>query len=58
VGLTAGTQIIAVKCVAYDRNRLKDAIKAAKTDSAAIELLVKNSDRYGSFRIDYHDRPY
>ena len=54
-GLTAGTQIVAVNGVAYDSARLKEVVKAAVTDPAAIELLVKNGDRYSTARIDYHD---
>jgi predicted metalloprotease with PDZ domain len=54
-GLTVGTQIVAVNGIAYETDRLKDTIKAAKNDSAAIELLVKNGDRYRSVHIDYHD---
>ena len=55
VGLTAGTQIVAVNGVAYDSDRLRDIVKAAKTSAAAIELLVKNGDRYTTVRFDYHD---
>jgi predicted metalloprotease with PDZ domain len=54
-GLTVGTQIIAVDGVAYDSDRLRDIVKAAKTSNAAIELLVKNGDRYSTVPIDYHD---
>ena len=54
-GLTVGTQIIAVNGVAFDADRLKTAIKDAKTASAAIELLVKNGDRFRTVKIDYHD---
>jgi predicted metalloprotease with PDZ domain len=54
-GLTVGTQIIAVDGVSFDVDRLKDAIKTAKNSGAAIELLVKNGDRYRTVRIDYHD---
>jgi predicted metalloprotease with PDZ domain len=54
-GLTVGTQIIAVDSVAYDSDRLRDIVKAAKTSNAAIELLVKNGDRYSTVRIEYHD---
>ena len=53
--LTIGAQIIAVDGTAYSGDRLKDAIKDAKTTGAAIELLVKNGDRYRTVRIDYHD---
>jgi predicted metalloprotease with PDZ domain len=54
-GLTVGTQLIAVNGVAYDKDRLLAIIKAAKTDNAPIEFLVKNGDRYSTVRIDYHD---
>ncbi|MBV8754784.1 MAG: M61 family metallopeptidase [Hyphomicrobiales bacterium] len=54
-GLTVGAQLIAVNGVAYDKDRLLAVIKAAKTDNAPIEFLVKNGDRYSTVRIDYHD---
>jgi predicted metalloprotease with PDZ domain len=54
-GLTVGTQIIAVDGLAYDNDRLKDSIKAAEKNSAPIEVLIKNGDRYSTVRIDYHD---
>jgi predicted metalloprotease with PDZ domain len=54
-GLTAGTQLVAVDGVSYDKDRLQAIIKAAKTGGEAIELLVKNGDRYSTVRIDYHD---
>ncbi len=54
-GLTVGTQIVAVDGVAYDGDRLKDAIRSAKQNTKPIELLVRNGDRYRTVRIDYHD---
>jgi predicted metalloprotease with PDZ domain len=54
-GLTVGTQIIAVDGAAFDPDRLKDAIKNAKSSGPAIELLVKDEDRYRTIRLDYHD---
>jgi predicted metalloprotease with PDZ domain len=54
-GLTAGTQLVAVDGVAYDKDRLTAIIKAAKTDNAPIDFIVKNGDRYSTVRIDYHD---
>jgi predicted metalloprotease with PDZ domain len=55
VGLTVGTQIIAVNGIALDADQLKSAIKDASKTKTAIELLVKNSDRYRTVKIDYHD---
>ncbi len=53
--LTLGTQIIAINGTAFDADRLKDAIQEAKKNGAAIELLVKNVDRFRTVRFDYHD---
>lgn len=55
VGLTVGTQVIAVDGTSFDADRLKSAIQDAKKSGAAIELLVKNSDRFRTVRFDYHD---
>jgi predicted metalloprotease with PDZ domain len=55
IGLTVGTQIIAVNGIAFDADRLKSAIKDANKTGAAIELLVKNGDRYRTVKFDYHD---
>lgn len=54
-GLTVGSQIVAVNGTAYDPDRLRDAVKAAKTASDPIELLIRNGDRYRTVRVDYHD---
>lgn len=54
-GLTSGVQIVAVNGVAYEADRLKDAVRASKGGSGGLELLVKNGDRYRTVRIDYHD---
>ena len=53
--LTVGAQIVAVNGVSYDSDRLKGAVTEAKQASAGIELLVKNADRYGTVRFDYHE---
>jgi predicted metalloprotease with PDZ domain len=54
-GLTVGTQLVAVNGEPYDKDRLMAMIKAAKTDSAPLEFIVKNGNRYATVRIDYHD---
>ena len=54
-GLAPGDRIAAVNGLALDgADTLTDAIKAAKTDAAPIELLVRNGSRYRTARIDYH----
>jgi len=54
-GLAKGTTLVAVNGRAYTYELLRDTIAAAKTDTAPLELLVKNFDRYRTVRIDYHD---
>ncbi|HEY2069042.1 MAG TPA: hypothetical protein VGG48_05770 [Rhizomicrobium sp.] len=53
-GVTAGSQIVAVNDIAYDSDRLKDAVKAAKTAKEPIRLLVKRGDVFRVIAIDYH----
>ncbi len=52
-GITTGAQIIAVNNIAYDADKLKDAIKDAKKDGTPIELLLKNGDRFSTVSFDY-----
>lgn len=52
-GFTVATQIIAVNGLAYEDSRINAAITTAKTSGAAIELLVKNGDRYSTVSFDY-----
>ena len=51
-GLTVSDKIIAVNGIAYDADRLKEAIKAAK-EGAPISLIVKDGDHYRTVAIDY-----
>jgi predicted metalloprotease with PDZ domain len=53
MGLTIGTQMIAVGGTTFSADLVKDAIKNAKTTGAPVELLVKNGDRYRTVRMDY-----
>jgi predicted metalloprotease with PDZ domain len=53
--LTSGMQVLAINGVAYDVDVLKDAITAAKSAPAPIELIVKNGDRFLVVNVDYHD---
>ncbi len=55
-GLTQGVTLVAVNSESYDADKLKDAIKAAaKPGAVAIELLIKDGDRYRTVKIDYHN---
>ena len=53
-GIGSGTTVVAVNGQAYAQDVLEEAIKAAKDSTTAIELLVKEFDRYRTVRIDYH----
>ncbi len=54
-GLTLGAKLIAVNGVAYDAERLKTAITAAKTTQKPIALLIKTGDHYRTIEIAYFD---
>ena len=51
-GLTVGGKLLAVNGIAYDADRLKEAITAAKT-GAPLDLIVKNGDHFRTVRLDY-----
>jgi predicted metalloprotease with PDZ domain len=53
-GLTTGMRVIAVNGLPYDADTLIDALKAAETTTAPLELIVKTADRFKVVRIDYH----
>jgi len=53
-GLAPGMTIVAVNGREYGNDMLKDAVTEAKDGKAPVELLVKQSDRYETVRIDYH----
>jgi predicted metalloprotease with PDZ domain len=53
-GIGTGTTIVAVNGMAYDKDVLEDAVKAAKDDKAPIELMLREFDRYRTVKIDYH----
>ena len=54
-GLVPDLTIVAVNGRDFSTDALKDAVTAAKTSSAPIELLVKNVDVYSTVKIDYHE---
>lgn len=54
-GLTQGLVLLAVNGLAYNPDRLRAAITAAKGGPSPIELLFKQGERYVTLPIDYHD---
>jgi predicted metalloprotease with PDZ domain len=53
-GVTTGATLVAVNGHAFNREVLKDAIAAAKSDTRPIELLLKYQDEYRTVPVDYH----
>jgi predicted metalloprotease with PDZ domain len=52
-GLVPGLTLVAVNGKDYSPDALKDAVTAAKSGNAPIELLVKNVDIYSTVKVDY-----
>ena len=53
-GIGPGMKVIAVNGRHFSGEVLRDAIKAAKTGTVPIDLLVENTDYYKTYKIDYH----
>ena len=54
-GVSTGSTLVAVNGHAYTTDALQDAITAAKTSKAPIQLLLKYQDEYRTVSVDYHD---
>jgi predicted metalloprotease with PDZ domain len=52
-GLTIGTQIVSVNGTAFSGERVRDAVREGQRSGAAIELAVKNGDRYRTVSFAY-----
>jgi hypothetical protein len=50
-----GNQIVAVNGITFDIEDLKRAITDAKQTGDAIEILIKDGDRYRTVSIEYRD---
>jgi predicted metalloprotease with PDZ domain len=53
-GIGPGMTIVAVNGHKFSSDAWHDAIAAAKTGSAPIELIVENSDYFRTIKLDYH----
>nr|MEA2798788.1 hypothetical protein [Phenylobacterium sp.] len=53
-GLAVGGKLLAVNGIAYDADRLKEAITGAKKGGPPLSLLVKSGDHYRTVDVDYH----
>ena len=53
-GIGPGMTLVAVNRRKFTADILRDALRAAKTDSPPIELLIENATYYKTYKIDYH----
>jgi predicted metalloprotease with PDZ domain len=53
-GIGPGMTLVAVDGREYKKERLEDAVKAAKDGKAPIALMVKDFDQYRTINLDYH----
>jgi predicted metalloprotease with PDZ domain len=53
-GIGPGMKLIAVNGRQFSTEELHDALKAGKTGSDPLELLVENADYYKTYKLDYH----
>jgi predicted metalloprotease with PDZ domain len=53
-GVSPSTKLVAVNGRQYFPVILREAVQAAVTKTAAIELLLKNGEYYQTVKIDYH----
>ena len=49
-----GMKLIAVNGHQYSPEVLRDALRAGKSSTAPLELLVENTDYYKTYALDYH----
>ena len=54
-GVSTGATLVSVNGTAYTRDVLSDAITAAKSDKAPIQLLLKYQGEFKTVLVDYHD---
>jgi predicted metalloprotease with PDZ domain len=53
-GIGPGMKVIAVNGRAFSPAVFHDALKAGKTSSEPLELLVENTEYYKTYKLDYH----
>ena len=53
-GIGPGMKVVAVNGSHFSPDVLSDVLKAAKSSSEPIELLVDNAEYYRTYKVDYH----
>lgn len=54
-GIGPGMKVVAVNGRKFTKGVLQDALREGKNSSAALELLVENTDYYKTYKLDYHE---
>ena len=54
-GIGPGMKVAAVNGRRFSADVLSDVLKAAKSSSEPVELLIENTEYFKVFKIDYHD---
>jgi predicted metalloprotease with PDZ domain len=53
-GIGPGMKLLGVNGRHYTPQVMRDALKAGKTSTAPLELLIENTDYYKIYKLDYH----
>jgi predicted metalloprotease with PDZ domain len=53
-GIGPGMKLVAVNGKKFSANVLRDALREGKGNSAALELLVENTEYFKTFKLEYH----
>jgi len=53
-GIGPGMKLVAVNGRQYSPDILREALRAGKSSTAPLELLVENTDYYKTYKLDYH----
>jgi predicted metalloprotease with PDZ domain len=54
-GIGPGMKVMAVNGRKFSKGVLQDALREGKNGSAALELLVENTEYYKTYKLDYHE---
>jgi predicted metalloprotease with PDZ domain len=54
-GIGPGMKVAGVNGRRFTEEVFHDALRASKTNSAPLELLIENTEYYETFKIDYHE---
>jgi len=54
-GIGPGMRLVAVNGRKFSKGVLQDALREGKNGSAALELLVENTEYYKTYKLDYHE---